>query len=67
MLKPEVQIHRSVKYKQEPRLLKGTADYVLQYDEEDKYGTILVIIEAKRYGSVGLAEGQLVAYMGKAI
>ena len=67
MLKPEVEIHRIVTYKYERRLLKGTADYTLHYDGKDPYGTNLVIILAKRYGSTGLAEGQLLAYMGKAI
>ena len=67
MLKPEVEIHRIVTYKYERRLLKGIADYTLHYDAKDPYGTNLVIIEAKRYGAAGLVEGQLLAYMGKAI
>ncbi len=67
MLKPEVEIHRIVTYKHERRLLKGSADYTLHYDGKDPYGTNLVIIEAKKYGAAGLAEGQLLAYMGKAI
>lgn len=67
MLKPEVEIRRIVTYKYERRLLKGIADYTLHYDEKDPYGTNLVIIEAKKYGAAGLAEGQLLAYMGKAI
>ena len=66
MLKPEVEIHRIVTYKYERRLLKGIADYTLHYDAKDPYGTNLVIIEAKKYGAAGLAEGQLLAYMGKA-
>lgn len=64
MLKPE--IHRIVTYKYERRLLKGIADYTLHYDAKDPHGTNLVIIEAKKYGAAGLAEGQLLAYMGKA-
>ena len=65
MLKPEVEIHRIVTYKHERRLLKGIADYTLHYDGKDPHGTNLVIVEAKRRGAAGLAEGQLLAYMGK--
>ena len=64
MLKPE--IHRIVTYKYERRLLKGIANYTLRYDAKDPYGTNLVIIEAKEYDAAGLAEGQLLAYTGKA-
>ena len=67
MLKPEVEIHKIVIYKRQRRLLKGIADYTLYYDAEDPYGTNLVIIEAKKFGTTGLAEGQILAYMGKAI
>ena len=66
MLKREVEIRGIVTYKFERRLLKGIADYTLHYDAKDPYGTNLVIVEAKRYGGAGLAEGQLLAYMGKA-
>lgn len=67
MLKPEVELHCAVTYKRQRRLLKGVADYTLHYDGNDPYGTNLVIVEAKRQGAAGLAEGQLLAYMGRTI
>lgn len=67
MLKPEVELHWTVTYKRQRRLLRGVADYTLHYDGNDPYGTNLVIVEAKRQGAAGLAEGQLLAYMGRTI
>ena len=68
ILKPEVEIYRIVTYKYERRLLKGIADYTLHYDAKDPYGTNLVIIEAKKYGAIGLAEwhgGSILVVLGE--
>jgi hypothetical protein len=64
-LRFETKLNRLVTYKNEKRLLQGIADDSLWYDKDESMGTDLVLIEAKRKGMLSVAEGQLVAYMGR--
>ena len=65
LLQFETKLNRLVTYKKEKRVLQGIADYSLWYDKDEPMGTNLILIEAKREGMLSMADGQLVAYMGK--
>jgi len=65
LLQFETKFNRLVTYKKEKRVLQGIADYSLWYDRDEPMGTNLVLIEVKRAGMLSMADGQLVAYMGK--
>jgi hypothetical protein len=61
----ETKVSSFVTFKKERRILQGVADYTLCYDGDEQTGTNLILMEAKRKAALSLAEGQLVAYMGK--
>ncbi len=65
LLRFETKLNRLVTYRKEKRVLQGIADYSLWYDKDEPMGTNLILIEAKREGMLSMANGQLVAYMGK--
>ena len=65
LLQFETKLNRLVTYKKERRILQGIADYSLWYDKDEPMGISLILIEAKREGILSMADGQLVAYMGK--
>ena len=65
LLQFETKLNRLVIYKKEKCLLQGIADCSLWCNEDEPMGTNLIIIEAKREGMLSMADGQLVAYMGK--
>lgn len=65
LLRFETKLNRLVTYRKEKRVLQGIADYSLWYDKDEPMGTNLILIEAKREGMLSMADGQLVAYMGK--
>lgn len=65
LLQFETKLNRLVTYKKEKRVLQGIADYSLWYDKDEPMGTNLILIEAKREGMLSMADGQLIAYMGK--
>jgi hypothetical protein len=54
-----------VDYENKARMLSGVADYTLWYDKKELMGTNLVVIEAKKYNSIGEVSKQVAAYMGK--
>jgi hypothetical protein len=64
-LKFETELKYDVVFKNKPRTLSGIADYTLWYDDNEKMGTNLVVVEAKRLGGASTADEQLFAYMGK--
>ena len=61
----ETELKFPVSYKNESRILSGVADYTLWYDRYESMGTNLVAVEAKKRWSTGLANAELIAYMGK--
>jgi len=65
LLQFETKLSRLVTYKKGKRILQGIADYSLWYDKDEPMGTSLILVEAKREGMISMADGQLVAYMGK--
>ena len=65
LLQFETKLNRLVTYEKEKRILQGTADYSLWHDKDEPMGIILILIKAKREGMLSMADGQLVAYMGK--
>lgn len=64
-LRLETEICHQIAYKGEKRLLTGIADYTLWYDDQSKYGTNLLVVEAKRPGAIYDAENQVLGYMGE--
>ena len=65
VLRFETELKFAVTFKNESRMLNGNAEFTLWYDDKESMATNLVVVEAKRRGSIGLAAGQLLAYMGK--
>ena len=65
ILQFEMKLNHLVTFRKEKRLLQGIADYTLWYDKDEPMGTNLILMEAKRGGMLSMADGQLVAYMGK--
>lgn len=65
-LQYEAQLQRQVTFRGEQRLLSGFADYTIWYDSENdtKFATNLIMIEAKKVGATESCLGQLTAYMG---
>ena len=66
-LKFETELKCNVIFNDRPRGLSGVADYTLWYDNNEKMGTNLVVVEAKRLDEASSADQQLFAYMGKSI
>ena len=65
LLQFETKLSFKVTYKKEQRLLQGIADYSLWYDTDEPLAINLIIVEAKREGSIRQAESQVTAYMGE--
>ena len=63
----ETELSRAVVFEGEPRLLRGTADFTLDYadDHGGRYRGNLVVVQSKRRYVLDSELGQMLAYMGE--